>query len=176
MLVILVIMYLIPLIMYLTNYLEGRVLSNMLFVINPLALFICSAYTAKRQRDFYIFPIICSSLFIPLVFTIYDISYLPIFFIYIIISLLGGVFGLWCNSNSEGAKAFKKAFGISAIIACIFIFSYLIVDIYTFQCSANICALPDLITFNNIELIIIVLLIALFAIYCFKKDKNKKKD
>ena len=167
------IMYLIPIIMYLTDFLEGTIMNNMLYVINPLTLFICSAFSSKKNGDFYVFPSIYSILFIPLTFTIYNSSYLSVFFLYIIISLIGGLFGLWCNTNSEVAKAFKKAFGITAIIAGLFTLAYLIVDIYTFQCEEVFCSIYDLITFNNIQLLIIIILVFLFAIYCLKKEKKK---
>ena len=172
--IILLVMYLIPLIMYFMDYLNGSAMNNMLFVINPLALFICSAYAAKRKRDFYIFPIICSALFIPLVFTLYTTAYLPLFFGYIVVSILGGLFGLWCNEQNDVAKSFKKAFGISAIIGGIFTLACIIVDNFTFKCMQDDCSTIRLFDFDNIQKFLIVILILLFAAYCLKKDKKKK--
>ena len=81
---------------------------NILFVIYPISFFIISTIEARYSGNFYVFPIVSSIFYIPLAFTIYDISYLACFFIYLFIGLLGGLFGLWCHDNEEVRKSFKK--------------------------------------------------------------------
>ena len=149
-------------------------LNNILYIIYPISYFICCTIEARHSGNFYIFPILTSIFYIPLAFTIFDISYLPCFFIYLVAGLVGGLFGYWCNTNDEVRKSFKKALGVVSVIAVIFTVLAQIINIAYNECFNYYCEISDFITASSIQSVIIVVLLIILAIYCLKKKKKKK--
>ncbi len=149
---------------------------NILFVIYPISFFITSTIEARYSGNFYVFPIVSSIFYIPLAFTIYDVSYLACFFIYLVIGLLGGLFGLWCHDNEEVRKSFKKAIGVVSIIGIIFTTAAYFLNIYLSKCLDYYCRVSDFFTASSIQSLMAIGLMILLAWFCFRKKGKKKKD
>ncbi len=164
------ILYFLPINSYMFNKLD---MANLVYVIYPISFFITSAIESRHSGNFYIFPILSTIFYIPLAFTVFDTSYLPCYFIYIAIALLGGLFGLWCYSNEELRKSFKKAIGVVSIISIIFIVLYNLIYIFMDKCRDYYCEFKDFFNATTIQNIFIIALLLILAIYCFKKKKKK---
>ena len=166
------ILYFLPINGYMFKELD---ISNILFVIYPISYFLCATIEGKHSGNFYIFPIISSIFYIPLAFTIFETTYLPCYFIYLFIGLLGGLFGVWCHNNEELRKSFKKALGVLSIVAIIFIVLFNIIYIFFYECANYYCEISDFLNASTIQTILVIALLVLLAVYCFRKKKKKKE-
>ncbi len=147
--------------------------ANLLFVIYPIAFFLTSTIESRHSGNFYVFPIATSIFYIPLAFTVFEVNYLPCYFLYIFIALLGGLFGLWCHNNEDLRKSFKKAVGIISVISIIFIILFNLIYIIMDKCINYYCTIEDFINASTIQTLITIGLLVILAIYCFKKKKKK---
>lgn len=172
-LVLIIVLYVFPIYLYLTNNYEINNLGNILFILYPFTFFICSMIESKYKGNFYIYPIGSTILFIPLAFTIYNSNYLPCFFLYLIFSLLGGLFGYWLHSHNDAYKSFKQALGISCIIGSIFSLIALLLKYRFYYCYNSICNREDVINFPNLKILIIIIGVVLMGRHCLKERKVK---
>lgn len=172
-LVIIFIFYFLPINVYLVGDIDSANFSNLLYIINPITLFICSVIDGRYRSNFYILPIIAAGLFIPLSFTIYQNHYLWLFFIYLAIGICGGMLGCWCADKEDVRKSFKKAIGIMCVIAAIFSIIFTIANFVIISCVNNTCDYLDIFSVENIEMAIFIVVCIILGRYCFKK---KKKD
>ncbi len=170
--ILLFIIYFFPITGYFFNQVN---LLNILFIIYPIAFFMCSAIASKDTGNFYVIPIVCSLLYIPLTFTIFEVKYLSCFFLYLVMGLLGGLLGLWCYSNKDVKKIFKQAVGIASIIASIFTFLAITIKFYYEECDLYICTLTSFIRFEFIEAFVIIVLMIALAVHCLRKEPKKKR-
>lgn len=171
--IIFVILYCFPINIYLTSDFLHADLSNLLYIINPFTYFICSIIEARHSNNFYIFPIIISCLFIPLAFTIYKSSYLSLFFLYLGIALIGGLFGYWCKNNDEARKSLKKALGIMCIIAGIFTFLATVISYIFKYYEVGSLNFKNIFNLINIETYIFIIICFILGRYCLRKKKKE---
>lgn len=172
-LVAVIVLYVLPINIYFISDFNSGNYSNLLYVINPIAFFLISIVEGSRRNNFYVFPLVLSSLYIPLTFTIYPSKYLSLFFLYLVISLVGGLFGVWMSDKEDVRKSFKKAVGIMCVIGAIFAFALTIVDFIFKYCKNGICEYQSIFSLANIEIIIFIIICFFLGRYCLKK---KKKD
>ena len=62
-LVIIFIFYFLPINVYLVGDIDSANFSNLLYIINPITLFICSVIDGRYRSNFYILPITSANLF-----------------------------------------------------------------------------------------------------------------
>lgn len=172
--IVFIVLYFLPINVYLTTDSMSANYNTLIFVINPLTIFCSSAIHSRYGRPLFVFPVIYSILYLPLVFTIYSVSYLYCFFIYLIVGLIGGFLGFWFNDKEDVVKSFKKAIGICAIVFSIFAFLVSILDIIA-QCNRAYCNYFYNLTVGNLNTYICIVIMILLSIRCLKKKKKKKK-
>lgn len=174
-LVVLIVLYVLPLNVYFTNEIGTADYTNLVFVINPITIFIASVIHSRYGRPFFIMPIFYSALFLPLVFALFAQSYLYCVFIYVGAGILGGLLGFWFHDKADVVKSLKKAVGISSIVFSIFAFLVSIIDKIVNCLDNSYCNYAHELIIGNLNVYICIAILILLGTRCLKKKKKKKK-